>query len=410
MKKLSGILLVIATICILSCSDEKNCPVCPANNVLHVGVLLDLTGPRSASGLQMKVVLDIAKKDIEDDLKKRGFTSKEIIFNIEDSKSDPQIALEKIKQFKNQGIMPTLISTSAELLAVRDYAVANKMLLLSYESTAASLASKDDNIFRFCITGKKFSKSLIILAKETNKKVIVPIYRNDVWGEDYVANLKADGPSNGVEALDGIKYNTTESDFSTHLARLADIVEQTKQSHHSDEISIVLISFSEADEIIKQAAGNQILKSVKWFGADGIDHSAGFLSDPASLEFVETVNLAIITHGTGEKETLTEFHGKLKSRIGDSEILPPSAFLYDLTRILALTWETTARIDCELFKKALPDIGVYYQGCTDEIGFDENGDRMWGQVDCLKITQGKFKPWAYITFGDWAPNGTFRWY
>ena len=68
---------------------------------------------------------------------------------IEDTKRNPDVALEKLKSLADKGIRIVIgPQTSAELNKVKYYANNNGILLISYSSTATSLAIAKDNIFR----------------------------------------------------------------------------------------------------------------------------------------------------------------------------------------------------------------------------------------------------------------------
>lgn len=398
----------IALLVLSSCSEQTDCLSCKTNNILYVGVLLDVTGPRADVGFQMQKVLEIAKQDIEADLAEKGFENKKIQFVIEDTKSDPQIALDKIKILKSMGIMPVIIQTSAEALAVRDYAKENDMILLAFESNAQSLAQKDDNLFRFCMNGKKFAKALTRLVKESNKKIIIPLVRDDVWGNDYLTEIKAESMKFGIEVAESVKYNVDENDFGTQISSLAQKIAQMKNNYQENEICVVMLCFSEVDQILPKAALNQDLERITWFGADGISQNSGFFEDPNALAFAQKVGLTITTFGVGQKDLLDIFYTKLQAKIGTQEILTQSAYLYDLVNTLSIVWQTTPSVDYNLYIKALPKAATYFQGCTDEIGLDENGDRMWGVIDYLKVSGGKFQKYGSITFGDWVQDGDFE--
>ena len=69
---------------------------------------------------------------------------------IEDSQSDPSVSLEKIKQLAAKGIKIVIgPATSAAVQGIKEYADKNGIILISPSSTAPSLATAGDNLFRF---------------------------------------------------------------------------------------------------------------------------------------------------------------------------------------------------------------------------------------------------------------------
>ena len=75
-------------------------------------------------------------------------------------------------------------ATSTAVSAAKEYADANKILLISYSSTSPLLSIKGDNLFRLVPDDTYQGK---ILAEKMNSdgiKVIVPIWRGDIYGNE----------------------------------------------------------------------------------------------------------------------------------------------------------------------------------------------------------------------------------
>ena len=81
---------------------------------------------------------------------------------MEDSQTDPVIALEKLQSLNSKGIKLVLgPDSSAEVKSIKSYVDSNDMLVLSPSSTAPNLAI-DDNIFRLIPDDTKQS---VVIAK-----------------------------------------------------------------------------------------------------------------------------------------------------------------------------------------------------------------------------------------------------
>lgn len=66
---------------------------------------------------------------------------------IEDTKTDPEVALEKLRNLSEMGIRVVIgPDSSAEVEAVKAYADENGILVISQSSTAISLAIPGDNV------------------------------------------------------------------------------------------------------------------------------------------------------------------------------------------------------------------------------------------------------------------------
>ena len=72
-------------------------------------------------------------------------------FYVYDTKLDPTLALEAIKELDRRGVSVIIgPQSSAEVAMIKPYADRRHILVISQGSTASSLAIPGDNIFRFC--------------------------------------------------------------------------------------------------------------------------------------------------------------------------------------------------------------------------------------------------------------------
>ncbi len=111
-----------------------------------IGALLPLTGSRSSSGGSAQAALEIAVSDINEYLSDVNSTvTVELI--VRDTKTDPEVALEKLRNLSEMGIRIVIgPDSSAEVEAVKAYADENGILVISPSSTAISLAIPGDNV------------------------------------------------------------------------------------------------------------------------------------------------------------------------------------------------------------------------------------------------------------------------
>ena len=100
-----------------------------------------------------------------------------------DTETDPDTALEKLKELDAEGIGIVIgPGASSSVDAVREYANSNNILLVSTGSTSPELTIAGDNVFRLVPDDNKQGTALAELIKSEGIDVLVPVWRDDVWG------------------------------------------------------------------------------------------------------------------------------------------------------------------------------------------------------------------------------------
>jgi len=98
-------------------------------NTMLIGALLPLTGTLSSFGGSAEASLTLAVDDVNNQLAKSGSSSR-VGLIIEDTKTDPDVALEKLMDLASKGIRIVIApSTSAAVAAVKEYADKNDMMI-----------------------------------------------------------------------------------------------------------------------------------------------------------------------------------------------------------------------------------------------------------------------------------------
>ena len=104
------------------------------NNIIKIGVLIDLSGPLSTFGHQILEGLNLAKTDIENYFQKQNYPYK-IRFYIEDTQLNPSTCLKKLQVLKAKDIKVIIGPiSSGELKNIKSYANFNKIILFSYST------------------------------------------------------------------------------------------------------------------------------------------------------------------------------------------------------------------------------------------------------------------------------------
>jgi len=272
-----------------------NIIVIPApNNSKHpvtLGALLSINGASSSVGESEEAGLRLAVRDVNDYFSKTN-SDVRIGLVVEDTHTDPSRSLEELKDLAAKGIRIVIgPSTSAELEAIKDYANNNGIILLSPSSTAPLLASPGDNIFRLVPDDTHQAQAIAVQMWKDGIRVVVPIWRTDVYGNHLVSEMKVDFKKLGGTVVDGVGYFPPIGHFSTSLNRINLIIWNQQLSplstkliqaiaqYGADKVGVYLVAFDEVVPILIQAQDHPEFSRVKWYGSDGTALNNGLIKN-----------------------------------------------------------------------------------------------------------------------------------
>ena len=247
-----------------------------------IGAIMPFTGSLSSMGKSIKVALDKAENDVNQYFQKMNSSYR---FNIlmADSKTSPQESLVAIKKLHEKGANIILgPATSTAVSAVKDYADANNIILISYASTSPLLSIKGDNLFRLVPDDTNQGKIIAEKMIKDGIKVIVPFWRDDIYGNELYNSTKLNFIKLGGKVEDGIRYEPHTGRFATSLHRInfimwdqqlkklnTDVSDAVKR-YGAKSVAIYIISYDEIAPILIQAQNYDMLTKVRWYGSDSI--------------------------------------------------------------------------------------------------------------------------------------------
>jgi branched-chain amino acid transport system substrate-binding protein len=392
-------------------------PVEGANTIL-IGALLPLTGTLSSFGESAEASLRLAVEDVNNQLAKSGSSSR-VGLVIEDTKTDPNVAREKVMALASKGIRIVIgPSTSANVAAVKDYADENGILIVSSSSTAPSLSIPNDNVFRFVPDDTHQAEVLAKKMWDEGTRVVIPIWRTDVFGNNLQSLLKDKFEKLGGKVVDGVGYDPPVGNFAASLHRINFIVwEQELKSltqrvndavkqYGADKVGVYIVAFDEIVPIMIQANRHQDLQSVRWYGSDGSAQHEGLIKNIEAAEFAVKTNFLNPIYGV---ETSDRFE-KLQERIVQEIDRVPRSYAevtYDEFWVAALTlnnYTGTQQDDIGSLRQAFINTTNFYIGVTGRTELNDAGDRINGSYDFWAIrplskdvnNKGSFE-WTTVT-------------
>jgi ABC-type branched-subunit amino acid transport system substrate-binding protein len=364
-------------------------------NTILIGALLSLTGTFSSLGESTEASLRLAVDDVNNHLAKSGSSSR-VGLIIEDTKTDPNIAREKLKDLASKGIRIVIgPSTGASVAAVKEYADENGILIVSSSSTAASLAIPNDNVFRFVPDDTHQAEALAKQMWDEGTRVVIPIWRTDVFGNNHQSSLKEKFEILGGKVLDGIGYDPPIGDFAASLHRINFIVwEQELSSLTSkvndavsqygvDKVGVYIVAYDEIVPIMIQANRHQELQSVRWYGSDGSAQLEGLIKNVEAAEFAVKTNFLNPIYRVEASDSFKELEERIVEEIGR---VPRSyaEVAYDEFWVAALTlnnYTGTEQDDITSLREAFINTANLYTGVTGRTELNDAGDRKYAPYD-----------------------------
>jgi branched-chain amino acid transport system substrate-binding protein len=388
-----------------------NTIVIPApNNSKHpitLGALLSINGASSSVGESEEAGLKLAVRDVNDYFSKTNSDIR-IGLVIKDTHTDPSRCLEELKDLASKGIRIVIgPSTSAELQQVRDYADQNGILLVSPSSTSPSLSKIGDNIFRLVPDDTHQAEAIAAQMRKDGIRVLVPIWRTDVYGNGLVSTMKEDFKKLGGTVVDGVGYFPPIGHFSTSLNRINLIIWNQQLSSLSskliqaiaqygvDKVGVYLVAFDEVTPILIQAQDHPEFSRVKWYGSDGTALNNGLIKNIDAAIFAEKTAFLNPVYGVQPTNTNSIRYNHIQSEIQNMIGRIPRSYAsvaYDSLWLAALTENATVRTmmpnDVNFLKKTFVHIADSYSGITGNTGLNAAGDRSYGNYDFWAIKQG----------------------
>ena len=285
---------------------------------------------------------------------------------------------------------------SSNTAAVKEYADANNILVVSPSSTATSVSIPSDSIFRVTPDDSNQSIALAQLLSESNITTIVILHRDNNWG-----NGLRDGITSEFEELDGnihttISYSAEGDDYSDTVQMLSEQVSSALLST-SGNVAVMAIGYDEIAQIMDLASGlpNSQLDKVRWFGTDanhGSELMINTTQNPNVVRFANDVEF-IAVQAAFQPSSLSESVGeRIISALGMQTLLGTYAYgSYEAVWLIGLAIESAGTVeghaivngfdDAVNARNAMPNI-------FSTLSFNENGDLVGADYSISQIQQG----------------------
>ncbi len=361
---------------------------------IKIGGIFPLTGDLSDLGKENRIATELGVADFNDHLAGLGEPwSIELVS--EDSETSPAITLEKIRVLNAKGINIIIgPETSANVREVKDYADSNNMLLVSCCSTAPSLAIAGDSVYRLIPDDNNQGPALAKLLDHEGIEVMIPVYRNDVWGRGLSESTINSFEGRVGQVGEGIPYDPESPGFSAKTSLLAQEVQGHVDDRGPEKVAVLFLGFGEIVEFMKSASGHDVLDDVRWFGPAANAKERGLVDDPIGLEDIFATNVRFTT--TLVAVSNSERYHRVNDHVSEAVDGIPSTYVhpsYDAPWIVGLAMLETQSTDVDMIKRILPRIAENFDGATggmEGIILNDAGDRGQADYDIWGIRNGEW--------------------
>ncbi len=335
--------------------------------VIKIGVILPLTGEAAVWGENTKSGIDLAAEETQ----KRFNIRVGVIY--EDSQCDPAKAASAIQKLITVDKTVVVIGDvcSSATLAAAPIAEESQVVFLTPGSSADKISQAGDFIFRNYPTNAQLAQGIIKILKQLGKSRIAIMYVNNDYGVGFKDNITKEIPDE-IVAIEA--HDQKAVDFRTNLSKV--------KSQNPDAVFLASY-YTDGALIMKQAKEMGI--NVQFVGPDAFD-------DPKVIEIAgeaaSGMVLATVKPAGGPR--FSEFENLYQNRYQKE---PPflADFGYDALMVVAEAvksgYSDSAGIKNFLYR--LRD----YQGASNRISFDQNGDLINPALAFKTIKNGKFVPY-----------------
>lgn len=362
-----------------------------------IGGIFSLTGNWATLGVTSQAALELAVEDANRYAAGRGIT---FTADVRDTKLEPATALAAVQSLQAAGVRLIIgPQSSAELAAIQAYVNANPVIVVSQSSTAGSLAVAGDHIYRFTAADSLEGVATAALMWEDGIRAVVPVWRADAGNQGLHAATRAAFGSRGGSVAAGVEYAATATAFATPVEALGTQVRQALATWPAGEVGVYLAGFDEVADVFTAAAGDPVLASVRWYGADGIAQSAALTSRPAAVAFAETVGFPAALFGLdfSARQNWEPVASRIQQRAGTA----PDAFalaVYDAARVAALAYlASPADVELDSLAARFREAAGTYHGTTGWTALNAAGDRQYADFDFWAIRpSGASHAWTRV--------------
>jgi branched-chain amino acid transport system substrate-binding protein len=335
----------------------------PAASEWRVGVFASLSGPQTQFGQETREGIELAMDQVN---KEGGIKGRPVKLLVEDDKSNPQEATNKVLQLIDRdkavallGEVQSSISKAAGIIASR-----KKIPMISPSSTNLDVTKVGPFVFRACFTddAQGPAGARFIARTLQKKRVAILFASDDLYSSGLAKDFRDEAKKLGLEVVAEKGFLKNETNFTTYITELRDA---------KPDLIYAPIYYDAMTRVARQAKAAGV-KGEMFLGGDGWD-SPALLKDAA-----EDLEGAYLTDHFAPDVPLPSSQAFVKAYRDRHQHDPSSlaATAYDAARILADAMERAKGDSPEAIRDAIADTKGF-MGATGSITInaERNADK-----------------------------------
>ena len=396
-----------------------------AQETVKVGALIPFSGGLSIMGKTAQAALDTAESNVD-----RLFFDMDFEIIAEDTETNPDVALEKIKILHDQGIKVIIGPFSSSCVEkIKPFADENHILIISPTSTAPSLA-EDDMIFRMHLNDNYKAAAVAEFMQQQDYQSVTLLYRDDTYGNEYASAFKPLWIDLGGTVVGEVKYSADQTDFTDTVQQLNQLVQDNINTNSASQSAVLAISYEEIGDIAKAASQHEALSQVKWIENESASHIDAFLNDEDVKNFAlqtEFTFAAVAVQNMYHpyypqvpkcENLLTQIYESTNEKLQEDIIF----YVYDSFQVGCFA---AMLVDIFDVKDSFLELSDTLFGISSFLIFDENGDRSngatgfhrfmesdgqagWGLVATYRNPQPPYELYVPYSYNEYPPIFTDR--
>ncbi len=232
-------------------------------------------------------------------------------------------------------------------------------------------------------------------------KVIVPIWRGDIYGNELYKSTKSYFEKLGGKVEEGINYKPHTGKFATSLHRinfimwnqelekLNAVVSDAVKKYGANSVGVYAISFDEITPILIQSTLYEDLGKVRWYGSDKIAQNHHITKNIDSASFAMKTNFSNPLYSIdSESKKSHDLKEVLEKQLHEVSSITYPALAYDSYWIASLSLDKNSTLNhdsnenlTKSFKEILVETAESFDGISGKIKLNEAGDRIGGNYD-----------------------------
>jgi ABC-type branched-subunit amino acid transport system substrate-binding protein len=348
---------------------------CSSSNTIKIGSVMDLSGALSAMGGLISDGVKLAVQQIND---AGGIGGKTVKLFTEDGGTDAQISYTAFKKLVEVDGCKVIIGpmTSGAVLACADYALQNKVLLISPSATSTDIANQAYRqfVFRTAATDNLQGQAMARLVTDGGYKKVAILVVNNSYGTG-LADVITQQLAGTATIVTSIQYDQNKLDYLTEL--------QTIKDKGPD--CVIHVGYGDDADVVYKQALQLGLTGAKWIASEGV-YADKTLSVPEAAQFMASSVIGTrptAPEGLAANATFTAaFKAAWNSDPGSY-----SDTAYDAANLAMAAMKVVGSSDTTKIAAEVLTLAKSYAGASGSITLASNGDRVSGDYEVWNVVK-----------------------